>query len=125
MSLFYGCFRKLCSCVNQIAFHDYQKKLQNQQFSRIVHLASTRALVLAALGCSWRVLLALGSSLGSHGSSWLLLAEIYGNHRFIKQHHIFHSPWLLLTFPMSCILNHSQFTKTIVLSTSGSTARKL
>ena len=45
-SLFYVYFRKWCSRASQIAFHDCQKKLQNHVFSRIVHLASTRALVL-------------------------------------------------------------------------------
>ena len=39
-------------------------------------LAFTRALLLAALGCSWRVLLAPGSSLGAQGSPGWLLTEI-------------------------------------------------
>ena len=47
-SLFDVHFHKWCSRANQIAFHDCQKKLQNHVFSRIVHLASTRAPVIAA-----------------------------------------------------------------------------
>ena len=73
-SLFDVYFRKWCSGVNQIAFHDCQKSLQNHVFSRIVHLAGTRAPVIAAHSCSGKVLLAPGSSLGAHGRSWLLLA---------------------------------------------------
>ena len=48
-SLFYVYFRKWCSGANQITFHDCQKNLQNHVFSRIVHLASTRAPVIASL----------------------------------------------------------------------------
>ena len=44
--LFYVYFRKWCSRVSQIAFHDCRKKLQHHVFSRIVHLASTRASVM-------------------------------------------------------------------------------
>ena len=48
-SLFYVYFRKWCSRVSQIAFHDCRKILLNHDFSRIVYLASTRALVLESL----------------------------------------------------------------------------
>ena len=47
-SLFYVYFRKWCSGASQIAFHDFRKQLQNHVFSRIVHLAKTRAPVIAA-----------------------------------------------------------------------------
>ena len=91
-SLFYVYFRKWCSRASQIAFHDCQKNLQNHVFSRIVHLAGTRAPVIAVHWCSGRVLLAPESSLGAHGSSWWLLAEMYKNHWFIKQNLYFSSP---------------------------------
>ena len=45
-SLFYVYFRKWCSRVNQITFHDYRKELQNCWFPGMVHLASTRTLAL-------------------------------------------------------------------------------
>ena len=48
-SLFDVYFRKWCSGANQIAFHDCQKNLQNHVFSRIVHLAGTRAPVMESL----------------------------------------------------------------------------
>ena len=51
-SLGYVGFRKWCSRAGQIAFHDCRKKLQNHVFSRIVHLASTRASVIAAHWCT-------------------------------------------------------------------------
>ena len=123
-SLFYVYFRKWCSRASQIAFHDCQKKLQNHVFSRIVHLASTRAPVIAAHWCSGRVLLAPGSSLGAHGSSWWLLAWIYETVVPLSKTYIFHSPGLFWTSPKTYILDHSKCMKTIVLSTSGSKARK-
>ena len=96
-SLFYVHFRKWCSGANQIAFHDCQKCLQNHVFSRIVHLAGTRAPVIAVHSCSRRVLLAPESSLGAHGSSWWLLVEMYKNHRFIKQNLYFSLPRTILS----------------------------
>ena len=95
-SMFYVYFRKWCSGASQIAFHDCQKNLQNHVFSRIVHLASTRAPVIAAHWCSGKVLLAPGSSLGTHGRSWWLLAQIYENHSFIKQNLYFSFPRAIL-----------------------------
>ena len=59
-------------------------------------MASTNAPVIAALGCSWRVLLAPGSSLGAHGSSWRLLAEICENHCFIERNLHFSLPNAIL-----------------------------
>ena len=123
-SLFYVYFRKWCSRVSQIAFHDFQNQMQNHVFSRIVNLASTRAPVIPALGCSWRVLLALGSSLGACGKCWWLLAEIIKTIAWLGKTYIFHSPKLFWTSPKTYILDHSKCMKIIVLSTSGSKARK-
>ena len=90
----------------------------------MVHLAGTRAPIIAALWCSGRVLLAPGSSLVARGSSCWLLAEIYKTMVLCSKTHIFHSPGLFLTSPKSYILDYSKCMKTIVLSISGSKARK-
>ena len=68
--LFYCYFRKWCSSANQIAFHDYRKRMQTHRFSRILHLAGTRALLLAAPGCSWRLLGAHWTPIATPSGSW-------------------------------------------------------
>ena len=76
--------------------HDFQELfiwlLREHYFSQLLCVLGGSSCLLGALG--------------ANGSSWRRLAEINSNHRFIKQTDIFHFPGLLLTCPMSCILDH-------------------
>ena len=99
-------------------------KLQNGWFSRIFHLA-TREHQLSQLidapggscwllGALWAPMVALGGSWRKYMKTIVLLSKTY----------IFHSPGLFWTSHKTYILDHSKCMKTIVLSTSGSKARK-
>ena len=66
------------------------------------------------LGALWAPMVALGGSWRKYMKTIVLFSTTY----------IFHSPGLFWTSPKTYILDHSKCMKTIVLSTSGSKARK-
>ena len=66
------------------------------------------------LGALWAPMVDLGGSWRKYMKTIVLLSKTY----------TFHSPGLFWTSPKTYILDHSKCMKTIVLSTSGSKARK-
>ena len=123
-SLFDVYFRKWCSRVNQMAFHDCQKKLQNHVFSRIVHLATQEhhlSQLIDAPGGSFWLLEPFWASMVALGGSWRKYMKTIV---LLSKTDTFHSPRLFWTSPERYILDHSKCLKTIALSTSGSKARK-
>ena len=66
------------------------------------------------LGALWAPMVAPGGSWRKYMKTTVVLSKT----------HIFHSPGLFLTSPKTYILDHSKCMKTIILSTSGSKARK-
>ena len=132
-SLFYVYFRKWCSRANRIAFHDYRKKLQNYRFSRIVYLASTRARLLAALGCSWRLPAAPWVPMATSVGSWWKCMKIIV---LFEQHFYFSFRMAILNVSHELYSGSLKVMKTLgqkvikssflgfVLSTSGANAGK-
>ena len=123
-SLFYVYFRKWCSRASQISFHDCRQNCKIMYFQELfIWLAREHQLsqLFDALGGSCWLLGPLWAHMVPPGGSWrkFMKTMVLWSKTFV-----FHSPEPLLTSPMSCILDHSTFMKTIVLSPSGSNGRK-
>ena len=86
-------------------------------------MASARALLFAVPGCSWRLLAAPRSSLGPHGSSWRLLADIHEAMILSSKTHV-SLPTAILNVSHEVYSGSLKIHATIVLLTSGAKARK-
>ena len=95
------------------------EEIAKSSISSIVDLAGTRALLFVASGCSGRLPEAPWAPMVAPGSSCQKSVEMF----LLSKTLILHYSGLLLTSPMTCVLDHWKFKETIVLSTSGSNAR--